>query len=102
MIFKIDYNLNDKLENMNEQEFIDVCYKHFCSKYINQIKEKLGFKYSKLKIENPNKKVNKDDKIDILRFEMNMVNPTYHKNVKRVINKAIPNVPGTNKPKPKR
>lgn len=99
MIFKIDYRMDDKPENMDENTYIDLCYKHFCSAYINQIKNKLEFKSSKLQIDNPHKNDKEDkEKIDIISFEMKMVKPIHHKNIKKdLIKPPINNMNNTNK-----
>lgn len=93
MIFRIDYEIK------NEDD-IKKFYSDFCEKYIEQIKNKLDFQAIKLtKDKTINKEVNsidnkiennkinidsEENKINIIRFEMVMVNPINRKNIRQI------------------
>lgn len=100
MIFRIDYKIDS--EKKNDEKYIKDIYKEFCQKYIDQIRNKLNFKSEFLSIlDTSNKQTNINDNltekeiqleetqnqtIDIIRFEMEMINPVISKDM-RIKNK---------------
>lgn len=96
MIFRIDYKIDS--EKKNDEKYIKDIYKEFCQKYIDQIRNKLNFKSEFLSIlDTSNKQTNINDNltekeiqleetqnqtIDIIRFEMEMINPVISKDMR--------------------
>lgn len=100
MIFRIDYKIDS--EKKNDEKYIKDIYKEFCQKYVDQIRNKLNFKSEFLSIlDTSNKQTTINDNltekeiqleeaqnqtIDIIRFEMEMINPVISKDM-RIKNK---------------
>jgi len=96
LIFRIDYKIDS--EKKNDEKYIKDIYKEFCQKYIDQIRNKLNFKSEFLSIlDTSNKQTNINDNltekeiqleetqnqtIDIIRFEMEMINPVISKDMR--------------------
>lgn len=106
MIFQMDLEI--KKEKINDKEYIDQLYQIFCKNYINQIKDKLNFNVEMLTIDDPRKKEKKtedqlkenpdnlklvreqtikenpseENKINIIRYKMEMVNPVVKRDMK--------------------
>lgn len=82
MIFRMDIKVDkDKKDDPN---YIDELYKQYCANYINQIKNKLDFKTELLQIDNPiQDQLKENQKIEIIRFEMEMVNPIIRNKVEK-------------------
>jgi len=100
LIFRIDYKIDS--EKKNDEKYIKDIYKEFCQKYVDQIRNKLNFKSEFLSIlDTSNKQTTINDNltekeiqleeaqnqtIDIIRFEMEMINPVISKDM-RIKNK---------------
>jgi len=82
LIFRMDIKVDKNKKN--DSNYIDELYKQYCANYVNQIKNKLDFKTELLQIDNPIKdQLKENPKIEIIRFEMEMINPIIRNKVKK-------------------
>lgn len=83
MIFRMDIKVDKNKKD--DSNYIDELYKQYCANYINQIKNKLDFKTELLQIDNPIKdQLKENPKIEIIRFEMEMISPFIRKDIRNI------------------